>query len=459
MKWLSGVAVALLCAGGASPLSAQGGVPVIPARAFAFDTVPARLDSLIARGRRDSVVTLTRNGPQVVIVAGPRRHLADSLPVWCRGGCVWEWDELTPIDTSRTLEGVDAPSSLPWGLEAVGAPAAWAMGARGQGIIVTALDSGIDPTHPGYTVAGGYNAVTRTLTGWADDIGPCNGHGTHTAGTLAGKTTGVAPDATLYGIKVFENLNGQCLSYTSSQIAGLTWAVEQGSRCVNISISGTGSSSLDLAVRRAFASGTLVTRANGNSGVAPANGTPTEIQTASLSTALTRSGFSNYGPTTDLAAPGEGIESTLPGGTYGIKSGTSMAAPHVCGVAALAMSLYPTLPLDSLVLALTAAALPIGSPTPNDYTGYGLVRADRTMAWLQGGVAIAASTTDTIPPSAPLAPVCKPVVAVRPWTASTDVPWLRVTTTADSLCYTIDPALLPTGSGPLVATITTRSTP
>jgi subtilisin family serine protease len=440
VKCFAGVAVALLCAGGASPLSAQGGVPVIPARAFAFDTVVTRVDSLEVRARRDSVVTVQRNGPQVVILTGPRKHLADSLPVWCQSPCVWEWDEVVSVGAA-----VDAPFANTWGVNAIGAPAAWNLGATGRGVIVTSLDSGIDPNHPGYVVSGGYNAVARADTGWADDISGCRGHGTHVAGTAAGKFGyGVAPGATLFGVKVFEPI--PCGAYTSSQIAGLNWAVAHGSRCINISISGSQSYSVNAAVMAARALGVLVFRANGNSGTTPPQGTLGEIQTASLGGGLNRSGFSNYGnnPPTDLAAPGEGVESTMPGGGYGGKSGTSMAAPHGAGACALVLSVRPDLSADALESLLKATAQPLDTLIPNDFTGFGMVRPDLAIAALaQQGPSVAAAprlytTTQT---------ECEAVNGTMPFTATTDAAWLTVWTTADRrVCWTADLTRAPQGT-------------
>ena len=104
---------------------------------------------------------------------------------------------------------------------------------------------------------------------WADDIGSCNGHGTHVAGTIAARrndigVVGVAPDVLLYGIKVFENLGGSCLAYQSKQIAGLNWAVNNGIRVVSISIGGTTiNSSYQSAISSASAQGVYVVASAG----------------------------------------------------------------------------------------------------------------------------------------------------------------------------------------------------
>lgn len=403
-------------------------------RAFALDTNARHLDSVIARAKKDTTVLTQRNGPNVVIWMAPYAklfQLRDSLRVWCTGSCRWEWDTLIPGDTMQVMGNPEAVNT--WGVDAVKAPVAWAMGFRGQGVILTSLDSGIDPNHPGYTVAGGYNAVTRTESGWSDDIPGCNGHGTHVAGTLAGKNGyGVAPDARLFGIKVFEPL--PCGSYVSSQAAGIQWAADHGSRCINISISGANSYGLNQLIGTLRQRGVLVTRANGNSGITPPNGTTNEIQTASVNSSLTRSGFSNYGPDprTDVAGPGEGIVSTMPGGGYGTKSGTSMAAPHACGVIGLVMSANPALTADEVLAILQRTAQPIGA-SPNDYTGYGLVRADKAVAEALGGVWVVGDTLQTITGAQE---TCFPMVSTKPYTVgvTAGVAYRQV---GDTLCLTL----------------------
>lgn len=444
MKYLAGVAVALLCAGGASPLSAQGGVPVIPADSVqAFAVVAAgAIDSLVARTKRDTLVLTIRNGARVVIWKAPVarfRHLSDSLAVWCRDLCAPEWDEVYAIPSETTTS---LPGST-WGVRAIHADSAWALGATGRGVIVTALDSGLDPTHPGYVIAGGYNPSGGA---WTDDIGVCNGHGTHTGGTMADRTgRGVAPDAVLYGVKVFQLNNGQCLASTSYQVAGLNWAVANGSRCVNISIGGTTTSAAyQNTIASARNAGVVISAANGNAGTTPPlfpGRADYLLGVASVGHSLARSYFSNTGPTTDLAGPGEGVESTMPGGGYGTKSGTSMAAPHVAGACALVLSVRPDLSADAVMDLLRSTADSLGA---HDLTGYGLVRPDRAIAALalEGPSVAAAPRTYTTTQTE-----CEQVNGSIPFTATTDAAWLTVWTTADRrVCWTADLSRAPVGT-------------
>ena len=291
------------------------------------------------------------------------------------------WSALRPNGTSRA-------DAIPWGVTQVTAPAVWATGNRGAGVKVAVLDSGIDPSHPDLNVVGGYNGVAQTASGWADDLGICNGHGTHIAGTIAARENGagvigVAPAVQLYAIKVFQDVSGQCLAFTSSQIAGLNWAVSQGVRLVNVSIGSTGTSfSYESAMQAAAAQGTYVVAAAGNSGGAMSYPGYSDqvIGVAALDASNVRASWSSTGPEVDFAAPGVGINSTMPGGGYGVKSGTSMATPHVVGVAALILAAQPGLTLDGLRQALRNGALDVDAAGFDNNTGWGLVRAQNSLS-------------------------------------------------------------------------------
>jgi subtilisin len=283
--------------------------------------------------------------------------------------------------------------STPWGVPRVTAPAAWSLGgtaAYGAGIKVAYLDSGGDSNHPDLLYAGGYNAITGSTSpsAWADDIGSCGGHGTHVGGTIAARmndigVVGVAPEVSLYGIKVFEDLGGSCLAYQSKQIAGLNWAVNNGIRVVSISIGGsTYNSSYESAIASASAKGVYVVASAGNNGTSTLTypGAYSDaLSVGALNSANTRSSYSNYGSKLYISAPGDGILSTLPGGNYGSKSGTSMATPHVAGVVALILARYPGITRAQLMGRLQQGALDLGAAGRDDVYGWGLSRSREAM--------------------------------------------------------------------------------
>ena len=240
---------------------------------------------------------------------------------------------------------------------------------------VAVLDTGIDVDHPDLNVVGGADCLQTSGNGprWrresfcdasmsGDDD---ESHGTHVAGTIAALdngigVVGVAPGARLWAVKVLDSTGS---GYTSGIIAGIDWVVAQGDiEVMNLSLGGSGvSTAYQTAIDNAVASNVVVVVAAGNSTADSADYSPAFVPSAitvsaladfdglegGLGTATCRSDiddtladFSNYGSPVDLAAPGVCILSTYPleRGSYATISGTSMAAPHVAGAAALLAS-------------------------------------------------------------------------------------------------------------------------
>ncbi|MGQ9477925.1 MAG: S8 family peptidase [Candidatus Bipolaricaulia bacterium] len=213
-------------------------------------------------------------------------------------------------------------------------------GYEGEGVRVALLDSGLDPDHPDLRAnyRGGYDFVNGDPEPWDD-----NGHGTEVAGVLAAAEdgsglVGVAPRAELYAVKV---LGGNAHGAISDVVKGLEWAVQHGMDVVNMSL-GTPEDSRALreAVRAAFEAGlVLVAPAGNESGAVLFPAAYPEVIAVSATTKADRlAPFSNFGPEVDLAAPGEEIPTTYLKGRYSLVSGTSFAAPHVAGTAALLIS-------------------------------------------------------------------------------------------------------------------------
>ena len=243
-----------------------------------------------------------------------------------------------------------------WNLDMISAPEAWATnangpGATGKGVTIAVVDTGIDYNHIEFKgrIGAGYDFVDNDSI--AEDA---NGHGTHVAGTIAAARdgrgiTGVAHDATLMPIRALDK-NGA--GYLSDVIRGVRWATNNGADVINLSLGGTGySQAMADAVRHAAQRGTVVVMAAGNAGGAsPEYPGAHAIEHGIAVGAVQRDGqladFSNRAgsqPLDYVTAPGVGIKSTLPGNRYGRFSGTSMATPHVAGVAGLLKSHNNTL--------------------------------------------------------------------------------------------------------------------
>lgn len=242
--------------------------------------------------------------------------------------------------------GKSAPSqpieSLPWGIDRIDADLAWSV-TVGDSVRVAVIDTGIDLTHPDLAanIKGGYNAI-NPLKSANDD----NGHGTHVAGIIGAidniiGVIGVGPQINLYAVKVL-NRNGS--GYLSDVIEGLDWAIQNKMQVVNMSL-GTSSDipSFKEAVAKVYAAGIVQVAAAGNNGGAvlyPA--VYSEVIAVSATDFNNQiASWSSRGPDVDLAAPGVSIYSTYKGSTYKTLSGTSMAAPHVSGAAALVLNTAP----------------------------------------------------------------------------------------------------------------------
>jgi subtilisin family serine protease len=216
-------------------------------------------------------------------------------------------------------------------------------------VVAYVVDTGVDGAHSEFTgrVAAGFDAVSGS-----DGRSDCNGHGTHVAGTIAGATYGVAKAARVVPVRVLDCTGSGSVS---GVIAGLDWIARNrpsGQRAVvNMSL-GTASavSSLDSAVASLVASGVSVVVAAGNSATDACTSSPARVASAitvgATTTVDSRASFSNFGACLDMFAPGSNITSARAGGGSTTLSGTSMAAPHVAGVAALLLETAALAPND-----------------------------------------------------------------------------------------------------------------
>lgn len=230
----------------------------------------------------------------------------------------------------------------------------------GVGVDAYVVDSGIMPTHTQFTgrLRMGYDAFGGT---GAD----CEGHGTHVAGTIAGSTFGVAPQASLVAVRALD-CNGA--GTVSGVISAIDWVVADHTTrpaVMNMSLGTTQSPSLESAVDRAFADGITVVVAAGNSNVDACTTSPSGNRVSTLAVgasneADSRASFSNFGRCLDLFAPGTNIVSAgiSSNNSTAIMSGTSMAAPHVAGLVARYLSGAPTASPSVVMDAIINAATP-----------------------------------------------------------------------------------------------------
>ncbi|MBY0488345.1 MAG: S8 family peptidase [Gemmatimonadaceae bacterium] len=273
------------------------------------------------------------------------------------------------------------------------------------------IDTGILTSHEQF--------VGRTLTGFSafGDNNPidCNGHGTHVAGTVGGNTMGVARGVTLIPVRVLD-CSGS--GTWSGVIAGIDWVTQQKTNnksipmVANMSLGGGYIQSVNDAVTKSISAGVVFAVAAGNESqdacnVSPA-ATPNAITVAASESGDNRAGYSNFGSCVDIFAPGTGITSSWIGANnaYAGLSGTSMATPHVTGVAALILGAYPTYTADQVRSSMLAAATPnvitdpAGSPNMLLST---LFTAAVTPA--PAPIDTTTTTTPTQPPPPPPAPV------------------------------------------------------
>ncbi|MFD9624129.1 S8 family serine peptidase [Streptomyces virginiae] len=242
----------------------------------------------------------------------------------------------------------------------------------GQGVAVYIIDTGVRVTHQdfGGRASHGYDAVDGDNI--ADDG---NGHGTHVAATAAGTSHGVAKKAKIVAVRVLDN-NGS--GTITGVIAGIDWVTQHAVKpaVANMSLGGGANTALDTAVRNSIAAGITYALAAGNSNSDAAGFSPARVGEALTVSATTnsdaRASYSNYGATVDLFAPGSSIASAWNSSDTATNtiSGTSMAAPHVAGAAALYLSVNvaSTPPQVAAALTSTATSGVVASPgtgTPN----------------------------------------------------------------------------------------------
>ncbi len=230
----------------------------------------------------------------------------------------------------------------------------------GSGVKAYIIDTGIRTTHNefGGRAQSGYTAIND-----GNGTNDCNGHGTHVAGTVGSATYGVAKSVSLYAVRV---LDCQGSGSNSGVIAGVDWVKQNHTKpaVANMSLGGGASSALDTAITNLVNAGVTVAVAAGNDNANACNYSPARaaaaITVGSTTSSDARSSFSNYGSCLDIYAPGSSITSTWKNSDTSTNtiSGTSMASPHVAGVAALYLQANPSATPSAVTNAITGGATP-----------------------------------------------------------------------------------------------------
>ena len=287
------------------------------------------------------------------------------------------------VEEDQEMEIVTTQTGATWGLDRIDQVAlplstTYTYTSTGSGVHAYIIDTGIRITHTQF--AGGRAVVGFDAVGDGRNGIDCNGHGTHVSGTVGGSTYGVAKAVSLVAVRV---LNCSGSGTTSGVIAGVDWVTANhiSPAVANMSLGGGVSAALDTAVGNSIASGVTYAIAAGNSNTNANTSSPARVSAAitvgSSTSTDARSSFSNFGSVVDIFAPGSGITSAWSTSNTATNtiSGTSMATPHVAGVAARFLQNNPGASAATVRNAIVAAA------SLNRLSGIPSGTANRLLFW------------------------------------------------------------------------------
>ena len=300
---------------------------------------------------------------------------------------------------SRNVNADDSYFALQWGLHNtahtggledadIDALEAWSIITGTNDVMIAVIDTGVDYTHEDLNDGRVRTDIDQDYVNDDEDAMDDQGHGTHVAGIIAAETnngtgiSGVMWEAQILPLKV---LNSQGSGSTDDVAAAIRYAADQGADVINMSLGSTGcSQTIADAINYAYFDGdegAVIVAAAGNSGASigyPAK-LPPVIAVGATDHKDTRGYFSSYGEALDVVAPGVRILSTVPNNGYDTFSGTSMAAPHVAGVAGLLLAQRPDLSQGQVREILRQSANDLGQEGFDRYYGYGRVNAHQSL--------------------------------------------------------------------------------
>jgi len=251
--------------------------------------------------------------------------------------------------------------------------------ATGQSVLLAVIDSAIDGSHP--DLAGSIAKNFDALGGKTDP----QLHGTEMAGAIAahGKLLGIAPGVQLLAARAFDNTPGKARGTSFDIFKSLEWAADNGARVINMSFAGPADPTLHRMLAAAYAKDIVLVAAAGNNGrdAAPAYpGADPDVIAVTATDADDRTfKLANHGKYIAVAAPGVEILAVAPDASYQVTSGTSVAAAHVSGIAALLLQRDPALKPEQVRAIMAATAKPLGTASEHDEFGAGLVDAYRAV--------------------------------------------------------------------------------
>jgi subtilisin family serine protease len=251
--------------------------------------------------------------------------------------------------------------------------------ATGKGVTVALIDSGVDRKHL---------ELQGTISEELDALGqkePPHSHGTAMAGAIAShdRLLGVAPGAKILAIHAFGEADNTAEATTVSILKGIEWAMDQGSRVINMSFTGPRDPSLERAFMAAHQKGVVLVAAAGNDGPkSPPLYPGADPNVIAVTATDAHDGLlreANRGPQLSVAAPGVEILAPAPEANYQTSTGTSIATAHVTGVVALMLERDPTLKPDEVRKILEETATDLGPPGKDNQYGWGLVNPQRAL--------------------------------------------------------------------------------